>query len=215
MNLRLNPTFSILLTLFTISALVVGLSPANGPQALHAEAPESISVAGLPADTESFLELRNEIANTPEGGAAIFLLAMMQYVNDPELGEQFLTIALARRNLNKSAGAGSYKGFRPGASLQYHLKRLQKLKHLPGSYVAGTGPDNGYAAQAPYRFDFSRNKYSEKGPREVKVFVACTGASSPRPVTLKRNDRGVWKVHEASSLFVGVAAPAADDGDDI
>ncbi|MEQ9366701.1 MAG: hypothetical protein RIF32_20850 [Leptospirales bacterium] len=186
---------------------------AAGLRTAAAEAPESIEVAAMPEDTGSFVALRDQLADTPEGGAAIFVLAMMKFVENPELGEKFLTIALTRDNLKKSAKG--YKGYRPGDSLQYHLNRLRKLEHLPGSYVVGSSPKDGYATQAPYRFEFSRNKYSEKGPRDIKVFVACSGAASPRPVRLKRNDQGVWKVFEASSLFVGVAAPVTDDGDDI
>ncbi|MCR9143002.1 MAG: hypothetical protein NXI24_12180 [bacterium] len=194
--------------LWTVIAFAIGL------QTLSADdAPQSIEIEALPDDPKSFVELRNELAGTPEGGAAIFILAMMKFVEDPEVGEKFMTIALDRGNLKKSAKG--YKGYRPGNSLQYHLNRLRKLTHLPASYVAGTSPQNGYAAAAPYRFEFSRNKYSEIKPTRIKVFVACSGASSPRPVTLRRNDRGVWKVAEASSLFVGVAAPVSDDGDDI
>lgn len=185
----------------------------TGLHTAHAAEPVSIQVDALPADTTAFVELRNKLAVSPEGGAAIFVLAMMQYVQNPELGEQFLTIALDRNNLQKSRTG--YKGFRPGNSIQYHLKRIQKIQHLPGSYVVGSSPENGYATEAPFRFEFTRNKYSEIKPTQIKVFVACTGAASPRPVTLKRNDRGLWKVSEGSSLFVGVAAPKTDDGDDI
>ena len=181
--------------------------------ALQAQGPQSITVDTLPASTDEFVSLRDELAGSPEGGAALFVLAMMKFVEDPELGEQFMTIALDRDNLTKSNKG--YKGYRPGNSLQYHLNRIKNMKHLPGSYVVGTSAANGYQASAPYRFDFTRNQYSEIKPTQIKVFIACTGASSPRPITLKQNDKGIWKVSEVSSLFVGVAAPQQADGDDI
>ncbi len=43
----------------------------------------------------------------------------------------------------------------------------------------------------------------------------CTGAATPRPVTLKRNDRGVWKAYEWSSLLVGVRPPVLKIEDDL
>jgi len=181
--------------------------------ALSPLAAESIRVDALPATIEKFLTLRDRLAQTPEGGAALFVVAMLKFVEDPQMGEQFLTIALDRSNLEKSATG--YKGHRPASSIQYHLKRMQSMAYLPGSYVKGTSSATGYEARAPYTFDFSRNRYSEIKPEEVKVFIACTGASSSRPITLRRNDQALWKVYEASSLFVGVAAPRKPDGDDI
>ena len=64
------------------------------------------------------------------------------------------------------------------------------------------------------RIGLSRNAYSNLSGNAVKVFVVCSGADSPRPIHLKANNRGVWKVTNASSLFVGIRAPekaAVDD----
>ncbi len=35
----------------------------------------------------------------------------------------------------------------------------------------------------------------------------CSGAATPRPVTLKRESDGLWRGYEWSSLLTGVAAP--------
>ena len=196
-----------------VSVLLCALTLLIATSTLPASEPVVITVDDVPASTDAFLALRDKLSGTPEGGAALFIIAMMRFVEDPELGEQFFTIALDRGNLQKTSKG--YKGYRPGNSLQYHLNRLKNMQHLPGSYALGTSPADGYQASAPYRFEFTRNKYSKIKETQIKVFVACSGASSPRPVTLKQNDKGIWKVHEASSLFVGVAAPAAPDGDDI
>ncbi|MDA3940376.1 MAG: hypothetical protein PF693_13895 [Spirochaetia bacterium] len=60
----------------------------------------------------------------------------------------------------------------------------------------------------PFLIETSTNKYSEISETEIKLFVACSGASSPRPVRVKRNSSGLWKVDEFSSLVVGVMAPS-------
>ncbi len=64
----------------------------------------------------------------------------------------------------------------------------------------------------------SPNCHAANGNRETgqyKVFVACSGAELPRPVTLKKNDQGLWKASEWSSLLVGVMPPMTTPGDDL
>ena len=39
---------------------------------------------------------------------------------------------------------------------------------------------------------------------QAKLFVACGGADTPRPIQLARNNAGQWKVVNFSSLTVGV-----------
>ncbi len=172
---------------------------------LHADDAQSVTVQSMPGSVDEFIALRDELAGTPEGGAAVFLVAMMAYVEDTDLGEQFLTIALDRNNLSKGQ---AYKGYAPASSIQYHLKRIQGMRYLPRSYVVGSSPDNGYTAAAPYRFDFSRNRFSKEKEDRIKVFVACSGADTPRPITMQKNNRGVWKAYNASSVFVGIRKPA-------
>lgn len=179
---------------------------------LQADDEQSVTVQSMPGDVDEFLALRDQLSSTPEGGAAVFLVAVMAYVENIELGEQFLTIALDQNNLSKGK---AYKGYSPSSSLQYHLKRIQGMPYLARSYVAGTSPSNGYNASAPYRFDFSRNRYSKEKEDRIKVFVACSGADTPRPITMQKNNRGVWKAYNASSIFVGIRKPAGGDDDDL
>ena len=80
----------------------------------------------------------------------------------------------------------------------------------------GTSPDNGYTLpEPPYTLEITRNPYSEINENTVKVFVLSSGADSPRPVTLKQNSRGIWKV-SVESLILGIREPVtADPVDDI
>ncbi|WP_167882958.1 DUF6935 domain-containing protein [Leptospira barantonii] len=39
--------------------------------------------------------------------------------------------------------------------------------------------------------------------------IRLSGADTPRPVTLKKNAKGVWKAREFSSLLVGIKKPAS------
>jgi hypothetical protein len=60
-----------------------------------------------------------------------------------------------------------------------------------------------------------KNQYSDIDANTVKVFVKCTGADSPRPITLVKNDKGIWKAKEFSSLLVGIKAPPSNVKDDL
>ena len=178
-----------------------------------ADEPSVVTIDHLPQTTDEFVELRNKVATTPEGGAALFVVALLVLTDDSELGEQLITIALDRNNLQAS-GQG-YQGFRPHGSQQYHLKRVKERPHLPLSYVAGTKAADGYKAALPYQFSFSTNRFSKQAEDRVKIFIASSGADTPRPLTMKRNDKGIWKVLEWSSLSVGVRQPGPKPSDDL
>jgi hypothetical protein len=65
-------------------------------------------------------------------------------------------------------------------------------------------------------FTFSDNPHSgDPETGTFKVFITSSGASSPRPVTVKRNDKGIWKAYEWSTLIVGVEPPAGNVSDDL
>jgi hypothetical protein len=49
----------------------------------------------------------------------------------------------------------------------------------------------------------------------AKRFVHSSGADSPRPLTLRKNNRGLYKVTSWSSLQVGVRPPVETVDDDL
>lgn len=168
-----------------------------------------VEFGGIPQTIEQFITLHEQIAQTPEGGAAAVVVALLVYAADEALGRQCLTIVVDQDELQD--GSNGYQGKQlPAQRLQFVRSQLKGREYLPRSYIQGTTPQNGYALpEPPYRIVCSSNPYS--GDRETgryKVFVACSGADSPRPVTLKRNDKGIWKVTEWSSLIIGIKSPA-------
>ncbi len=167
----------------------------------------TVSVKQIPASVEEFLALRDTLATTPEGGAAVMLVALMEFMQNKTLGMQCITIALDQNSLSSG---NTYKGFTPGNGIMYHLNRfsIPERKHIPWAYVVGATSENNYEVPLPYSFEMSRNKSSEISEDMIKVFVSCYGTSYPRPVTLKKNNRGIWKAYELSSLFLDVVGPA-------
>lgn len=169
-------------------------------------------VAGLPATVEELVALRDRIATTPEGGVTILVLAFLAYVQDPALGARYLTVALDQTQL--SDGPDGYKGKQPGRMvLQNARDRMGKAPWIARSYVQGTSPADAYALPAaPWRLS-GREQPGDSQGAKAKIFVRSTGADSPRPVHLTKNDKGYWKATNWSSIEVGVRAPAgpADD----
>lgn len=168
------------------------------------QAQKTVKVNAIPDNIEDFLELRDQIAESPEGGAALFVVAMLMYTKDKTIGNHAFTIA-SDRSLLKETSDG-YKGFAPGRNMASMIKNYFAPKpYIAPSYIVGTSPKNDYKLpSSPYKVALTRNTYSTQSNGDIKVFVACSGADSPRPVTLRKNNRGVWKVVNYSSLFVGI-----------
>lgn len=175
---------------------------------------QSIQLPGSPVTLESFLEYRDQVADTPEGGAAVLLQALLLYAEDQTLGHDAMVIALDRCRLRENEEG--YRGFSPAGDVEDYLERyIMSRPYIARSYVVGTSPQTQYELPQDREISVSRNSSSEIAPDRVKVFIASSGADSPRPVTLIRNNRGVWKASELSSLFVGVRPPEEVVDDDI
>jgi len=168
-----------------------------------------VEIDGLPETVEALVALQEEVAGTPEGGAAVMIAALWLMAEDEERGEQALVAAVDRSRLQ--AGSGGFEGRRLGKR-DLDLIRMQVggRGYALRSYVQGTGPENGYRLpERPYRVVCSANPYSgDLDAGQFKVFVASSGADSPRPVTLRRGEDGLWRAAEWSSLLLGVREPA-------
>lgn len=175
---------------------------------------KTIEIEKIPVDIDEFTGLRGELAVTPEGGAAMFALAMLIYNQDRDFGLDCFTVILANDGTILKDDPNGYKGYSPGNSSMYLIERLNNKPWISNSYVFGTSPSNMYKLQAlPYAFKFIRNKYSVIDSDMIKVFIYSSGASTPRPVTLLENNRGIWKVKEFSSLVLGVREVKIIDDD--
>ncbi len=172
---------------------------------------ETVKLPRIPETIEDFIELRNEISLTPSGGAAVFVLALYIYSIDEELGLQALTVTLVNDDLHLHKVNGVYKGYSPTNPMRYLLDRILPKPYMIRSYFSGANPENNYdIGDLPFVIETSTNKYSEISETEIRLFVACSGAGSPRPVRVERNSSGLWKVDEFSSLVVDVMRPAED-----
>ncbi len=176
-----------------------------------------MNIENIPQSTEDLVALRNKVAITPEGGLACFIIALKHFAEGHPQGLEMLVITRAHEDLVTSTASGNYKGYTLGTNELYFTRnQLSKQPYLPMSYFNGATPQNNYVLnERQLSFSFSTNSYSgdiESG--RIKVFVDCSGASSPRPATLVKNDKGIWKVKEYSSLIVGIQPKAAEKPSD-
>lgn len=178
-----------------------------GPAAYSQNSSKIVEIPALPRVMDEFIGVRNDLSTTPEGGAAVLVLALYLYTQDKEFGLDALTLALDRSVIiEKSDG---YKGYAPsGSFLSYLTTYLDPRPYLAPSYLLGTSPENGYTVPpGPLRVEVFRNAYSKQPNGDMRVLVECSGADSPRPVTLSENNRGIWKAVNTNSLFVGIRKP--------
>jgi hypothetical protein len=166
----------------------------------------------LPTSVEEYLKLREELGKTPQGGAALLAYALMVRVSNKELGEQLLVVALDRSRLGKG---GTYKGYAIDQSTQYLIHQLDKHSYCARSYADGSSPDNDYKldpASVGLKFRKQTKYVGSIESGRYKVFLCSTGTDTCRPITLQRNDQGIWKAREFSTIVVGCRAPSGGSG---
>ena len=171
--------------------------------------PPSIEIAGLPPSIEEFRAQRDLVAWTPHGGAAMMVVALLVFAESEELGRQCLAVAVDRSRLEE--GPYGYRGWQLGARDRNLISaQLRDHPYIPRSYIGSATPENGYRLPAPpYKIVCAESPGSGRpGVEPYKMFVVSSGADSPRPVTMGRNPKGIWKAAEWSSLIMGVRPPA-------
>lgn len=198
----------LLLCAFSLSAVAAekksfqeAMKSPLGSRILLAE--ESLSLDKIPQSVEEFVALRDKIALDPRGGFAMFVCAMIIYGKDKTLGLKCLTLSLDQSLLTKSSSSSSYKGFSPKSDTLYLIQQIDKFPWLGGIYVEGTTAENSYTLKekGPYKINF--NQLTKDKENEVRLYAFTTSDNLPRPITLKKNDKGIWKALNISSVVVG------------
>ncbi len=177
---------------------------------------ESFTLESIPQSLEEFVALRDEIADNPKGGVAMMIVAMKVYAEDEELGTKLFTIALDRSALIRSVSKPNYKNYIPSTQSMYFIRQIATHPYLAGIYIEGTKAKTAYVLpqKPPYILRFAQATVSDKD--EITLYVVTTSGNRPRPVKLKKNNRGIWKAIGFSSLFVGaMKAPKYQVDDDL
>ena len=181
----------------------------------------------LPKSVEEFVALRDELMSNPDertkayAGASLFIYALLTQTFDRELGDKFLVITLSRDNLAKwqrkpwSGSEVDYKGYTWDRASSFHVTRILERPYIPKSHIKGTLATERYETDLTqpltltYRKQNKFNQAPESG--KYKVFSCTSGTATCRPLTLIRNNRGIWKVEEFSTFSVDMAVGAPEE----
>jgi len=150
----------------------------------------------VPMDLPAFTVKLAGLSGSPEGAATAVIIGLALMAMDSDLG--WSCIQAADPSL-------------PASRRRFVEERLEGKKYLPNSYIVGTSPENRYRPQQPplvIRFS-TDPRSTEPASDRVKLFVECTGADTPRPVTVARGADGRWTIVEWSSLLTGIRPPVS------
>jgi hypothetical protein len=188
-----------------LAAVLAGCDFKVGPSRPLDIGGSEVEIGELPATPQAFEPLQQELCRTPEGAAAAMVAAMLACNQDETTGMTFATMVLHPDRLRTGS---LYNGHEPGQHYRDMLRIAMGKPYVARSYLLGATPGNGYQPSEPLRIRWKRHAQPAPAPGRVRIMLLCSGADNPRPVTLRRDPQGLWKVDEASSLFVGVRPPA-------
>ena len=139
-------------------------------------------------------------AQSPEAAATVFVAALITYQYDK---------AVARDCMTRIVDSNYLSNGKLGHDLEYLIEvGIDRHAEIARSYVDGAIPDNGYnLPNGPWVIRFTRDKRFDLGGQLYRVKVYTSGQPSSRPITMRRDENGHYRINEASTLFVGVAAP--------
>lgn len=201
MLLKLKTTLLFSAVILTFSSLDIAAQEGN----------YDLKVNSWPTNLSEFDSFRKENASTPQGAVISLIAALDIFTKDEVEGRHALVLILDAYHLTTDTSSKGYKGYNVSrSSMDLVSRQITNNPHLIGSYLPGSSTENGYKPSSPpYEFSLTANRFSgETKDRKIKLFIPSSGASSARPVSVKQNSKGAWKVSEFSSILVGVARPA-------
>jgi len=157
----------------------------------------STAVAQLPADVAQFQEQMTGRATSPQGAAKLWFDAVMVYTTrDKAQGTAMITEMTKDKDWE--------------ATMSYFVDALNNKAHLFRSYTKGATPDNGYRTD-PDKYELVIVGKAHTRPfadypegEVVKLSLKSGGAELPRPMFMQRNEDGIYKAREFSSICVDV-----------
>ena len=158
----------------------------------------NISFASLPSNLDELKALPEASLKEPEYGAALFVIAMMNYKNDPATAISMLEF------LKGPGGVSEYEK-------QFIKDTLSDGKeYVVRSYFAGTSPENDYTPSMPYTVIPEKDAASEDNGR-IRVFMRSSGADSPRMIKMRlKASTGEWFIEE-EMILSDIRIPKSSD----
>ncbi len=144
----------------------------------------------LPETLEEFRALPQAALSTPFETAAMTVLALCFYPQDPDLSMEMFRFVSGPRTINPS-------------EYLFIKDRFRDSDYVPRSYFKGAVPGNDYKPSEPYTVTVSENPYSYENEGYAKMFLTSGGADNPRFVMLRKAKDGKWYLWE-QFILVGI-----------
>lgn len=164
-----------------------------------------VELDNIPYNIQRFQEAQAQVDNTPQGAAAMFLIALHIYEQFPAEGSKALIAACggaATKGANMSTDP--LNSFEGSALLDVEYARIgeqiDRYPDLANAYFKGASPSNAYTPATPYKIEFPT---LQDNTTSIKMFVRTEGADSDRPIRVTKIN-GEWRVEEYSSVLSGI-----------
>lgn len=161
---------------------------------------EAFTFVALPESVAQMRTLPEAAMDTPFiKTAALTVCALCAFAADQSIGTEMLNFLRGPRPLNGQDISFIKDRFRGGAR-----------SYIIFSYFTGATPENNYTPTKPYTVTISSDSHSYDEENYARLYVACGGADSPRPVKLRKKADGQWCLWE-QYLLTDIRQPKAND----
>lgn len=166
-------------------------------QAMQGGGNKSVDVvfSTLPDTYEQFIALPQAQLSTPFDTAAMVVLALCFYPQDPDLSMKMYNFVSGPRQINPM-------------EYSFIKDRFRDYDYVPRSYFKGAVPSNDYKPSEPYTVMVSENPYSYQNEGYAKMFLTSGGADSQRFVQLRKAKDDKWYLWE-QFMLVGIREPSS------
>lgn len=159
---------------------------------------ETFTFAALPESVAQLQALPEAAMDTPFKTAALTVCALCAFAAAPEIGTEMLNFLRGPRPLN-------------GQDISFMKDRFRgDRSYIIFSYFGGATPENNYTPSQPYTVTVTSDPHSYDEDNYARLYVACGGADSPRPIKLRRKGDGQWCLWE-QYLLTDIRTPKAND----
>jgi hypothetical protein len=162
---------------------------------------KTFTFQAIPANVAELQSIPEANLSSPFGTAALTVLAMLRYEQNPSDCEAMLDYLRGPEPLSVF-------------KKQFLKEHLGGKPYVARSYFAGTSKENNYTPSVPYTITVSSNPYSYPAGEGVyaRLLLKSSGADSERWIVLRQKpSTGQWFLNDSDGLLGDIRMPVAAD----
>lgn len=159
---------------------------------------ETFQFTDLPSNLAELKALPEASLSTPYQTAALTVLALCRYGDNPEEAIEMLNYLKGPQVLSNY-------------DIQFLHDRLAGKGYKPFSFFQGARPENSYTPEQPYQISVFDGPYSYQEEGYIKLLLRSSGADNPREIKLRaKPSSGEWFLWE-NYLLADIRTPQIGD----